>query len=467
MPTLAHRIALVPTPEQAAYFVRAAGTARFTWNWGLAEWNRSYEDGERPSGPALKKRFNQSKYALHPWLRDVHRDAHAQPFAHLQKAWRRFFSQVRAGARPAPECPRERRRLRAAGVVLAYRPRFKKKGRSRDSFYVANDQLSLDEGRIRLPLVGWVPMRESLRFPGKVLGATVSRTADRWFVCIQVQVSDQDAYRPRTGDGVVGVDLGLTAAATLSTGEKVHAPRPLKGALRRLQIRQRRVSRKAEAAKAAAGFKPGVPLPKGARLPVSENQKKAAKRVARIHARIANLRADFLHKTTTRLCRENQAVVIEDLNVSGMLKNHRLARAISDVGFGEFRRQMSYKMPLFGSRLVTADRWFPSSKLCSACSTKNESLTLTDRVWTCGACGTPHERDHNAALNLERLATEPGHPSAHSSTALPVASLPATVGTDQSLRSGSGGKVTPVRHEHRLEGDSGQEMENVHLCTLS
>ncbi|MFD1692565.1 RNA-guided endonuclease InsQ/TnpB family protein [Azotobacter chroococcum] len=135
--------------------------------------------------------------------------------------------------------------------------------------------------------------------------------------------------------------------------------------------------------------------------------------MARLHARIANLRADFTHRLTTRLCRENQAVVIEDLNVRGMLANDRLARAISDVGFGMFRQQMNYKAQRYGTRLVVADRWYPSSRLCSVCGWKYEALTLRERTWACADCGTHHDRDHNAARNLERLAT---------ATALPVAS---------------------------------------------
>jgi putative transposase len=154
-------------------------------------------------------------------------------------------------------------------------------------------------------------------------------------------------------------------------------------------------------------------LPKGTRLPVSNNRQKSAATLARLPARLANLRADFTHKLTTRLCRENQALGIEDLNVKGMLANEKLARAMSDVGFGKFRSQMEYKATRYRTRLMIADRWYPSSRLCSVCGWKNEALTLRDREWTCPACGTHHDRDLNAARNLKRLAT---------ATALPVAS---------------------------------------------
>lgn len=436
---LTHKIALRPTAEQADYFQRAAGTARFTWNWALAQWNKQYEAGGKPGAMALKKQFNAIKYSEYPWLTDMHRDSHAQPFAYLAKAWTTFFADLKAG-KPGHE------------------PRFKKKGRCRDSFYVANDRFALDGKVIRLPKVGSVAMTEALRFEGKILGATVSRSANRWFVAVQVDVPAKQALRPRTGLEVVGVDLGIKAAATLSTGESIQAPKPLKGAMRRLQIRSRRLSRKVEVAKVVAGVARGTQMPKGTRLPASNNCRKSAAKLAKLHYRIANLRADFTHKLTTRLCRENQTVVIEDLNVKGMLANEKLARAISDVGFGQFRVQMHYKVLRYGTRLVVADRWYPSSRLCSICGLKNEELTLKDREWTCRCCGTHHDRDFNAACNLKRLAPE---------TALPVASLTSNGGTTAGIAPVLVGKVTPVRYECGQQGASGQEEKNAHICAPS
>jgi len=439
---LTHKIAIFPTPEQADYFVRACGTARRVWSWALAEWKRQYAAGRKPNAMALKKQFNAIKYSDRqwldengqPWLKTIHRDAHAQPFAHLAKAWNRFFDDIKSG-KPAHE------------------PRFKKKGRCRDGFYVANDKFKLSDKTIRLPKIGDVAMAEALRFEGKILGTTVSRTADRWFVAVQVEVSDAQFYRARKAHGTVGVDLGIKAAATLSSGEAIDAPKPLKAALRRLKIRSRRVSRKLEAAKGAVGFAPGAKLPQGTRLLVSNNRRKSAATLARLHARIANVRADFTHKLTTRLCRENQTVVIEDLYVKGMLANDKLARAISDVGLGMFRSQIEYKAKRYGTRLVIADRWYPSSRLCSVCGWKHEALALKDREWTCPECGTIHDRDHNAAQNLKRLATV---------TALPVASPSGNGGTTAEVVSVVVGKVTPVRYDS--ETGSGQEENCVHLC---
>jgi putative transposase len=444
---LAHRIRLDPMPAQRDYFARAAGTVRRVWNWALAEWNRQVAAGLKPNAMALKKQFNHIKYSDpdwqdaegRPWLRTIHRDAHAQPFANLAKAWSRYFEQRRAGRR-------------------SHQPRFKSKGHCRESFYVANDRIRFDGKAVVLPKIGRVPLREHLRWSGKIMGASVVRDADHWYLAVQVGVPDEVARLRRTGDGVTGVDLGVSAAATLSSGEKIAAPRPLAAALRRLRIRSRRQSRKLEAAKAVAGIK--GPTPKGTRLPASKNRTCGARALARLHARIARVRADFMHKLTTRLCRENETIVIEDLNIRGMLANARLARAISDVGFYEFRRQLLYKAKRCGTRLVLADRWYPSSKLCSACGDRYAALRLGERTWTCAACGAHHDRDVNAAINLQRLAT--GAHAAHS--ALPVASAAATPGTAAGDGPAGGGEVTPVRHEHGQQDSSGQEENGAHMC---
>ena len=446
---LAHRIRLEATSQQCAYFARAAGTARRVWNWALAEWQRQVAAGQRPQAMNLKKQFNALKYYHpdwldadgQPWLRTIHRDAHAQPFAHLAKAWSRYFSALRDG-------------------VPAHPPVFKKKGRCRDSFYVANDKLRLEGMVVILPKVGRVDLSELMRWPGRIIGASVCRRAAHWFLSLQVEVPDEAARLSRIADDITGVDLGLSAAATLSSGEKVDAPRPLKAALRRLRIRSRRQSRKREAAKAVAGIVGCIP--KGTRLPMSANSVRGNRATARLHARIANVRADFTHKLTTRLCRENQAVVIEDLNVRGMLANGQLAKAISDVGFYELRRQLSYKAQRYGTWLVFADRWYPSSKLCSECGERYAGLTLSERTWTCAACGTHHDRDVNAAVNLQRLATCAA-PAVHS--ALPVARPAATPVTLAGVLPAGGGKVTPVRYENGLQDGSGQEKNDVLICT--
>lgn len=432
---IAHRIELAADIDQADYFRQACGTDRFTWNWALAEWNRQYEAGQKPSAMALKRQFNAIKYQQYPWLKDVHRDAHADAFARLGKAWGKFFADMKNG-------------------IKAHAPKFKRKGQCQDSFYIANDKLTLEEHRVRLPVIGWVMMKEAPRFGGKVLGATVSREAGKWYLSVQIDVA-VSWLAPKVEREAVGVDLNVKAIAC-SDGTVFETPQALKRETRRINIRQRAVSRKLESAKVAAGLKPKQRIPKGTRILQSKNCLKSAHRLAATHQRVRNLRRDFQHKTTSAIVRKSQATVIEDLSVKGMTasaagtievpgKNVRqkagLNRAVLDVGFYEIRRQIEYKNERIGHRTVVADRWFPSSKTCSECGTINKDLKLKDRSWTC-ACGAHHDRDLNAAINLEQLAIAP-----ESTIALPKA-----------LR-----KVTPViarasgKHEHKPVRNSGQE----------
>jgi len=227
-----------------------------------------------------------------------------------------------------------------------------------------------------------VKLREELRFSGKALSATVRRVADRWFVSVSVEV---DLPEPvRESQAAVGIDLGVSTAATLSSGEKLPGPKALRAHLERLQRLSRWHSRKKKG---------------------SNNRRQSAMRLARLHARISSVRQDWLYQTTTRLAREFAVIGMEDLNVRGMMTNQKLARNMGDIGFHEFRRQLEYKSRLYGADLVTASRWFPSSKICSACGRISEELPLSLREWTC-QCGAFHDRDINAARNLRRYALD-------------------------------------------------------------
>ncbi len=352
---LAHEIRLVPTVKQEQYFARACGVARFTYNWALAEWKRRYEAGENSSGLTLRKYFNSIRREQFPWTYEVHRDCTSQPFANLQKAFVGLFKKK-----------------------TKY-PRFKRKGQH-DVFYVANDRLIVESTRAKLPVLGWVKTREPLRFTGKIMGAVVKRVADAWFLVVQVEVEHLE--RTRVADETVGVDLGIKTTATLSSGEQVQGPKALRKAQERLRRKARQFSRKTKG---------------------SQNSKKAQILLARLHRKVVWIRNDFLHKITSRLCRENQTVIIEDLNVKGMILNHCLARTISDEGWGEFRRQLEYKAPLYGTKIVVADRWFPSSKRCSQCGHVVNHLDLATRTFCCPECGFTCDRDHNAAINLKQI----------------------------------------------------------------
>lgn len=357
---LTHKIGLDPTCKQRRYFTRAAGTHRFTYNWSLSRWNELYAAGGKPNGNTLKKEFNATYHDSFPWVEQVHRDCHSQPFADLQTAFENFF----------------------AG--LAARPTFKKKGKDRPSFYVANDKFSLSGKIVRLPRIGKVRLREQLRFVGKINGARVIEDCGRWFLCVSVDVGE--LRKERTGDGIVGVDLGVKTLATISTGEAVENPRPLRKAQRRLCRANRKMSR---------------------RVKGSRNRDKQRLVVAKIHRRIRNIRHDTIHQLTSRLCKNHATVVIEDLNVNGMLKNHNLAQSISDAGFRMFRTMLNYKSVLYETRVVAADRFFPSSKTCSSCGLVKAELALDERTFQC-ACGLRLDRDFNAALNLRNLAVANG-----------------------------------------------------------
>jgi len=411
MPILARKIRLFPTQEQAVSFERAAGVARFTYNWALAECNRiRSETGKNPKMAELKKRFNALKGEEFPWIYDSPKDANQQPFTNLHKAWKRFWDGVKKEGKIPVWSRAQKKKLLSEGVKLskmAFAPTFKRK-KDGTSFYVSNDKFSILGRLAKLPVVGVVPMAEVLRFEGKVMAGTVSKMGGYWFLSVQVEVQDRDYHRFRSGDGVIGVDLGVKDTAIIVDAtpdaekrptEKATGPKPLKKALRRLAIRQRRASRKQQAQLKKMGLK-GKAIPRGTRIPKSNNLKKAEGAVSRIHARVRNVRADFQHKLTTRLCSENQAVGLEHLNVAGMMQNKKLSRAIADIGMGEIRRQMEYKALRYGTQIVLVDRWYPSSKTCSCCGWKKADLKLSERTWACESCGVIHDRDENAGTNL-------------------------------------------------------------------
>jgi putative transposase len=362
---ISHKIRLNPSSKQATYLAKAAGTARFAYNWALAEWQAQYaawkDDNTqpKPNQMSLRRQLNAIKREQFPWMLEVTKNAPQMAIIQLGAAFKNFF----AGR--------------------AKYPQFKKKGKSRDSFTLTNDQFTINGCRVRIPNLGLVRMRETLRFSGKILSATISRTADQWFASITMDTQDHNHLPPAENQGTVGVDLGVSALATLSTGDKVVGAKPHKALLSRLKRLSRSLSRKVKG---------------------SANRHKAKQKLAKLHARIANIRKDSLHKLTTDLTRRFHTLGIEDLNVSGMVKNHHLSRTISDMGFFEFRRQLEYKAAMRGGIVVIADRFFASSKTCSACGEKAEKLPLSIRSWECPTCGVNHDRDVNAAINLANYA---------------------------------------------------------------
>jgi putative transposase len=342
---------------------RAAGTARFAYNWALAEWKRQYEaskvdpQAHKPNEGVLRRQLNAIKREQFPWMLEVTKNAPQMAIMQLGRAFQNFF----AG----------RSRY----------PTFRRKGRD-DRFTLTNDQFCVQGKCVRIPKLGWVRMREPLRFAGRIVSASISRVAGRWYASITVDVASTP-LPPAENQGAVGVDLGVTNLATLSTGEIYAGPMALRALLDRLRRLSHSLSRKVKG---------------------SRNRLKARARLARVHARIAHLRREGLHQLTTSITRRFHTIGIEDLNVKGMLGNRHLARAIADMGFGELRRQLEYKAAWRGGQVVIVDRWYPSSKTCSECGDRLSNLDLAIRHWTCPACGVLHDRDVNAAINLRNVA---------------------------------------------------------------
>lgn len=361
-----HKIKLDPTAAQEEYFRRACGVARFAFNWALAEWKAEYEAGGKPNEAALRKRLNAIKGEQFPWMSEVTKVAPQNAIKNVGVAFQNFFRRVKQGGKPGY-------------------PRFKKKG-LHDSFRADNGPQNSEShavecvGKsIKLPRCGVVRMREELRFDGRTLAATISKMADGWYVAVLVDTTD--CLSGPLDRGTVGVDLGVKEFATLSTGEVIPALKPHRAAHQRLVRLSRSLSRKQKG---------------------SSNRAKAKTKLAKLHQRISNIRVDALHKLTTKLATEFDTIAIEDLNVSGMMRNRHLARSIADAGFFEFRRQLEYKAVMTGAHVHVVDRFFPSSKTCHSCGTIHP-MKLSDRVMVCD-CGNIMDRDLNAAMNLKNNA---------------------------------------------------------------
>lgn len=418
---LAHVIALDPTAKQAEHFRRACGTARLAYNWALAEWNRMFKAGEKPSAPKLKIKWNAVRREAYPFTYDVTKCASNQAILNLGRAFDNFFRDLKKS--------KKERQFRY--------PQFKKKGK-RDSFALWNDQFALEGTRIRIPNLGWVRMAESLRYAGKVMGAVVNRVADRWTVSVQVAVEQALARHPAAGT-VVGVDLGVSTLMTLSQAlpdgrMRIENPKARRSHMRRMRKLQRRVSRQELVRRRACAKR-------------SRRQSIRQARLRRMHHRVACIRKDAAHKATTAIARAFGTVVIEDLNVAGMSKNHALAGAVLDAAFSEVRRQFEYKCARFGGSVVAADRFFPSSRRCSACGAVRAVLPLCVRKWACAGCGCVHDRDTNASHNLEWVGQAMPEPPAGRASPPDFAGLPATHGDIAALAAPQG--ATKLRWANR------------------
>jgi putative transposase len=398
--THTYRFALDPTPRQVGVLLAHAGAARAAHNWclgqvkanlGQREAERSYGVTEAELTPvfgwslySMRKEWNRVKDVVAPWWAGNSKEAYATGIDHLARALKNW-SDSKAGKRKGPR--------------MGF-PRFKSKRTTTPSCRFTTGAIRLEEDRkhVTLPVLGTLKTHENTRKlhrrivsgTAKVTSATVKREAGRWYVsfCVAVEKRDRQPTRP---DAVIGVDLGIITLAVFSDGRPaVGNPRHYDTARRKLRRLSRTVSRRVGPDR-RTGQRP------------SHRWQRANRQRNKVHHRVANLRRDGIHQLTTSLAREYGTIVVEDLHVSGMVKNQTLARVVSDAGFGEIRRQLTYKTAWNGGRVVVADRWFPSSKTCSGCEAVKTKLPLRTRTYVCDECGLVLDRDENAALNLAAL----------------------------------------------------------------
>jgi putative transposase len=363
----AYRVQCYPNNVQKTLFRKNFGASRFAFNFALERKKLAFNKKERiPNAIELHRELNKLKGTDDlPWAYECSKCSFQEALRDCDKAFNNFFARCKKKVKGKKGFPK-----------------FKSKKNDKQSFRLTGS-ISAENGYCWLPRVGKIKLSERDYFSddSQILSATVSRKANKWFVSFQVKQHIQELPE---SDKIVGVDLGVKTLATCSDGTIFENPKALSKNLKSLKRKQRQLSRKKKG---------------------SKNREKAKLKVARLNYRIGNIRKDTLHKATTKLIRENQTIVAERLNVKGMVKNHCLARAVSDVGMYEFRRMLEYKANWYGREIQYADTFFPSSKTCSNCGWKNDNLKLSDRIFKCQICNHELDRDLNAALNLKKLYT--------------------------------------------------------------
>ena len=344
---------------------------------------------------ALKKEFNAIKKKEFPYCMEVTKYAAQQPFLNLKKALKAYFDSYKKGS------------TRKVGF-----PKFKKKSATSSSFYIGGDlveltttkpncnhdkteQISSNTQYLKIPKFGWVKLTEKLRFEGHINSCVISQQGERFYASFNLEISEDEYKRTHKGNEVntehtiVGIDVGLKAFITTDAGLFIQAPKPLKRLEQRLKRAQRVLSRRVH------------PKAKGDTTKCSNRYKKQRLYVSKLQRRIANIRKDYTHKVSSLLIRHYQYLSLESLRVQNMMKNHKLAKAIADVGFYTFKTQLLYKAQYNHRVVFEADTFFPSSKLCSNCGAIHKHLTLADRTYICPTCGFTIDRDINAAINLK------------------------------------------------------------------
>jgi putative transposase len=364
MMLIAYKYRMYPDDEQREMFLKHIGACRFVYNLSLEQKIKVYETDKTSLScydlnamlPDLKKEFE--------WLKEINSQSLQQTNRNLDSAFKRFF--------------REKKGF----------PKFKSRKNPIQTFSIPQHyKVDFDNNQVKLPKIGWINTKLSKTFKGISKTATVSMTATgKFFISILVEDGRETPEKKPFGyDSTIGLDVGIKDFVTMSDGTKTDNPKFLKNSIQRLKVLQRRLSK----------------TKKG-----SKNRDKARYNVTLQHEKIMNRRKDFLHKVSSKIVSENQAIAIETLNVTGMIKNHCLAQAIVDVSWSEFFRQLEYKCEWYGKTLLRIGRFEPSSKICNICGSSNNDLKLSDREWTCGGCGTLHDRDVNASINIKKFALQ-------------------------------------------------------------
>ena len=368
-----YKFRLYPNQKQMLMFEKTFGCSRFIWNQMLADKIAYYKE----TGQTLKNTPAQYKKEF-PWLKEVDSLALANVQLNLQKAYQSFF-----------------KNKNHFGF-----PNFKSKNKMTHQSYRTNNKqgvgtirLSDNNNQIKLPKIGWIKVKAHRKLKGVIKSATISKTSTgKYFVSIlceiKIEVEENIKTFPKTNSNI-GIDLGLEHFAILSTGEKIENPRFLISASKKLRREQKILSRRGLLAKQ-----------RGKSLNDCMNYQKQRLKVARLHEKISNQRRDFLSKLSINLIKNHDKICMEDLASKNLMRNHHIARAIGDASWSEFCRMLEYKAEWYGKQIIKINRWFPSSQLCSNCKTNSGKKPLHIREWTCDSCGTRHDRDLNASVNI-------------------------------------------------------------------
>ena len=361
-----YKVELTPNKCQMTLFRKHFGASRFAFNYALSKKKEAFDKKEKiPNNIELHRELNKIKGTDElPWAYDCSKTAFQSGLINCDRAFQNFFS----------KCKKKIKGKKGF-------PKFKSKKNEIQSFKLDGSIWLVDDNHIKLPRIGKIKLKESGYIPldADIKSVTITSKSGKFFIACLVETEIETLP---ILDRIIGVDLGIKTLATCSDGTTFENPKALSKNLKKLKRKQRQLSRKKKG---------------------SNNYKKSKRKLARLHHRISNIRKDTLHKTTTKIISENQGIVLENLKVSNMMKNHCLARAIGDVGMFEFRRQLEYKSKWYGRELQFADTFYPSSKTCCKCGWKNDNLTLGDRTFKCEICKNEIDRDLNASINLKNL----------------------------------------------------------------